>query len=883
MSKDNPKYESHFYGSVQGVVIGDNNTVTFIFQSGEQQTVPFLAPPRPSYYLTGRDELLHDLKQQLLAGKSLALSALNGLPGVGKTALAIELAHDRNILAQFHDGILWAGLGRRPDVLAVLSTWGTALGISSDEIAKLTGIEDWAKAIHTAIAMRRMLLVVDDAWQVEEALAFRVGGPNCAHVLTTRLPEVALRFAGEGVRVVHELSEADGLALLARLAPGLIETEPEEARALVQAVGGLPLALTLMGNYLRVQAHSGQPRRLLAALNRLHQAEERLRLEQPQAPLERHPSIPFDTPLSLLASISISEQALDEQARYVLWTLSIFPPKPNNFSEAAALAVSDRPVEAIDMLTDYGLLESSGAGRYTLHQTIADYARIKHNDATAYERMVKFFVNYIEDHETDLDLLDPETNNVIAALQAAFDLKMWTAMVRGVMAFYHFLEFRGLYTLAEFHLNRAREAARFVGDIIGEITTLINLGRIEEKRGNLEQAEGYYQEALVLARKFEKKEQISDILKGLGWVIGMRGNYEQAETYFLEGLAIARKIEQYKQISALLQGLAWAAQMQGNYEQAETYFLEGLAIARKIGNREQVSDLLQGLGWMMGMRGDFEQAEAYFLECLALAVEIGSREYRINPLLGLGWVKGMHGDYEQAETYFLECLALVREIGHREEMTLLANLGWVTRERGDLEQAEVYFRDALSMARKAGHSEKVSLMLTNLGEVECRRRNYTQAEVYLQEGLAIAREIGSRERIIDPLQSLCLVASERGEYEQAEMYLQEGLALAREIENRWLIGVFLNERGELYLKQQKLASASSAFLESLETSQEVGNKDFNATVLYNLAQVAAAQGNIAEAKSRGQESLAIFEVIGHSKMTEVRQWLAALPLVDISK
>ncbi len=102
MTIDNPKYEPHFYGSVQGVVIGDNNTITFIFQSGEQYTVPFLAPPRPPYYLIGRDNLLHKLKQQLLTGNNLALSALNGLPGVGKTALAIELAHARDVLKHFH-------------------------------------------------------------------------------------------------------------------------------------------------------------------------------------------------------------------------------------------------------------------------------------------------------------------------------------------------------------------------------------------------------------------------------------------------------------------------------------------------------------------------------------------------------------------------------------------------------------------------------------------------------------------------------------------------------------------------------------------------------------------------------------------------------------
>jgi hypothetical protein len=49
--------------------------------------------------------------------------------------------------------------------------------------------------------MKRMLLVVDDAWDVRAALSFKVGGPNCAHLVTTRIPEVAIRFAGEATTV----------------------------------------------------------------------------------------------------------------------------------------------------------------------------------------------------------------------------------------------------------------------------------------------------------------------------------------------------------------------------------------------------------------------------------------------------------------------------------------------------------------------------------------------------------------------------------------------------------------------------------------------------------------------------------------------------------
>ena len=137
--------------------------------------------------LVGREDLLQKLKERLYAGEHVVLSAINGLPGVGKTALAVELVHNREVRAYFRDGVLWAGLGPVPNVAGLLGRWGTLLGVAPDH----TNIEGWQKAITVAIGERRMLLVIDDAWTVEDSLIFQVGNAQCAHLLTTRLPQVA--------------------------------------------------------------------------------------------------------------------------------------------------------------------------------------------------------------------------------------------------------------------------------------------------------------------------------------------------------------------------------------------------------------------------------------------------------------------------------------------------------------------------------------------------------------------------------------------------------------------------------------------------------------------------------------------------------------------
>ena len=80
-------------------------------------------------------------------------------------------------------------------------------------------------------------------------------------------------------------------------------------------------------------------------------------------------------PPSLYATIAVSDQQLSPQAHAALCALAAFPPKPSSFSEEEALVVSQQPAEVLDELWDTGLLETYGTGRYTLHQTVADYAR----------------------------------------------------------------------------------------------------------------------------------------------------------------------------------------------------------------------------------------------------------------------------------------------------------------------------------------------------------------------------------------------------------------------------------------------------------------------------------------------------------------------------
>jgi len=875
------------------------------------------AAPFTSTYLIGRNKLLRSLKQSLCSNRHPVCVAIHGLPGVGKTALSEKLVHDHDIRTYFCDGTLWARVGPKPNVLGLFSRWGALLGIPAVQMEKLTTYDAWHEVLRAAINTRRILFVIDDIWNIDDAVNLKIGGPNCVYLITTRFPDIALKFApGESI-ALPELNISEGLALLAYFVPELVSSESHAAQRLVQLVGGLPLALTLMGKYLQRQTYSGQPRRMKTALERLQDAEERLRLTEPQAALERSPNLPAETPFSLQAVIETSDRQLDENTRNALYALSIFPAKPNSFSEEAALAISAMPVETLDTLTDAGLLESSGPGRYTLHQTIVDYARTKYRDKKVEERLVSYIARYMQQHARSYETLEAESNNILVALNIAYELQMQKELVQITDIFAPFLYMRGLYSLAEEHLIKAYDAANSIKYTKGVISILAHKSEIARKNGYYAQTEAYLRDGISLARQFGDPEQMSLLLGRLGIVIELQGNYVQAEACYLEGLALARQFDLHEHISRLLSGLGMLTGHQGNYVQAEAHLKEALALTRRIGLREGMSTILTTLGWIVTEQGNYAQAEAYLKEGLDLARQIGSGERIAGLLWALGMTATDQGNYAQAEEYLKEGLELARQLSHRELISeLLLKLGIVVTDQGDYKQAEIYLKEGLKLAYQLGHNKLISDLLQKLGIVATKRGNNAQAEAYLRKGLAIARQIGHRELICALLlnlgekaiiqedyiqaekhleEGLTLArqlghrkwmsmllsnlgrqANELGYYAQAEIYLQEGLELARQLGIPQFICILLYNRGDLQLNQQQDYIAETTFREMLSCVPE-GCQDLIASARYGLARVAALQNNIYEARQLGQTSLTIFEKIGHYRTGEIRHWLDTLP------
>lgn len=700
--------------------------------------------------LVGRQKALAQLKERLEDPAQCSFIAIHGLPGVGKTALITAIAHNPDLREHFADGILWAGLGPQPNLLGLLSRWGVQLGLTAAETKTLTGIEPWCQALRTAIGGRRLLIVIDDVWSVEDALACKVGGINCRHLMTTRFPAIASHLTVDGVMPLQELDDNESLALLQSVASQAVIAESQKGLDLVRAAGGLPLALLLMGNYLRTHDYTGKPRRINTLLQRLEDVEVRLRLSASELSLESHPNLSHGTPLSLQSVIAVTDQFLSEQTRTVLYALSILPAKPNNFSEETALAVAACSTDDLDLLSDSGLLECSSANRYMLHQVIADYAHMHQSEQELVQtgkRLITYVLNYLETHKKAYELLEIETSCILAALDLSYEMQEQAALIQGTCTFAPYLILRGFYSLAEQHLQRAYGIANASHDKGALARGIMRyLGEVAQKQGNFDQAEIYFQEGLSIARELGDDEHICDLLTDLGSIFWRRSIYVQAEEYLQEGLLLARKIGNNERIYMILKTLGAVFSGQGDFKRAVESFQIGLELARLTDDRESMCLLVGNLGVALSLQGQQTDAEACFQEGLKLA----------------------------------------RQIGHREQMcVLLLNLGNVKRYQAEYADAEIYFRDGLVVARQIGHREWISALLSDLGSSLWHQGNYSEAESLLNESLLLARQIGRPEIMCNALNeygNFCLI---RDQISTAEKSFQEMLHVIPSDERAW--------------------------------------------------------------------------------------------------
>jgi transcriptional regulator with XRE-family HTH domain len=335
-------------------------------------------PPLPAM-LIGRAAALSELKGRLGVGRPTnaglvmqVVTAVHGWPGVGKTSIALALAHDPEITDRYPDGVLWVFLGQTPDLLSEICGWGLALGVPS--VRQAQTLRQASSQVAALLRKRKMLLLIDDVWRTEDAIPFLIGGRNCATLVTTRLKFVADRLAPRpgNVYKLDVLTDQAAIALLTELAPTVCRNHPNDCLALVRELEGLPLALQVAGRLLNAEEQRG-----LAVgdlLRELRQGVDRL-LTEP-APSDMIDIMQQTTP-TVAVLLQKSTSVLDPVTRERFIMLAPFAPKPATFQldDLAAMWETSDSITTVRQLVDRGLLESLGESRFQIHAILVAHAR----------------------------------------------------------------------------------------------------------------------------------------------------------------------------------------------------------------------------------------------------------------------------------------------------------------------------------------------------------------------------------------------------------------------------------------------------------------------------------------------------------------------------
>ncbi|MGW2447876.1 BTAD domain-containing putative transcriptional regulator [Streptomyces sp. NPDC001675] len=317
--------------------------------------------PHAAADFTGRAEDTERIRQTLLSRETEAMPIVlvTGMGGVGKTSLVMHSV--QTVLPAYPDGQLYADLrgadGTPADPASVLASFLRALGERDSYIP--SELPERAALYRSLLAQRRVLIVLDNAADLQQVTPLLPGSPTCAVVVTSRnalatLP-VSLRL------VLGPLPPDEALHLFAQLIGTVrIEAEPQAAHRILTACGGLPLAVRIIGSRL-----AARPAWRLAAV------AERLAHEQ-----HRLSELSVDT-VTVESSFAMGYSQLDQQARRAIRLLAL--PPQSMYDLPTACAVLDAPADTIrailERLVGVGLMESPAMDRYRYHDLVRLFAR----------------------------------------------------------------------------------------------------------------------------------------------------------------------------------------------------------------------------------------------------------------------------------------------------------------------------------------------------------------------------------------------------------------------------------------------------------------------------------------------------------------------------
>jgi tetratricopeptide (TPR) repeat protein/DNA-binding SARP family transcriptional activator len=729
--------------------------------------LPAVAP-----HFTGRAAELAGLDSLLDAaagdGAAVVISAVGGMAGVGKTALAVRWAH--RVADRFPGGQLYVNLrgfgpaGDLVDPAAAIRGFLDGLGVAAERIPVSTQAQ--AGLYRSLLAGRRMLLVLDNARDEDQVRPLLPGSGSCVVVVTSRTRLTGLA-AGEGARLVSldVLSDDDAHEVLAgRLGDGRAAAEPDALAELIRLCGRLPLALAITA--ARAADRPGFPLAGLAA---------ELREGQRLAGLDAG-----DAATSVQAVFWWSYQQLDAAAARMFRLLGLHP--GHDITEDAAARLAGLPGrQARDLLRSLVrgcLLTEPRPGRYVFHDLLRAYATGQAEAADSrtgrHAALTRLFDYYLAAAEaaakalptegwprgtvapdpgardfTSEDAawawLDAERANLTAIAAHAAGSGWPGSTIRLASALFRYLDDAGHYTDARTVHTAALGAARRVSDRSAQADELRHCAA-DFRQGRYDQASGKLRAALEIYRDLGDRFGQERTLSNLGLVLRRQGSYAEAVDHHRQALVLARALGDTFGEALALTGLGSTLCLQGHYQPAIDHHRQAIALYQEIGDRREEGFALENLAVALVRQERWQEAA----DCLDLALaalrQARSRHSEVAITNTFGAVLAGQGHYQEAADHCRQALSLCRELGDRSgEAGALNSIGEALTALGIPAQASSQHQDALTVAAEVNDRYEQARAHRGLARASTATGDTIQARRYWQHAFTLYTDLGCPE------------------------------------------------------------------------------------------------------------------------------------------
>ncbi|MFJ6610451.1 AfsR/SARP family transcriptional regulator [Streptomyces sp. NPDC091289] len=709
------------------------------------EPAPAPAPLRPAQLpatvpdFTGRSAFVTELGNRLAAaeGTVMAVSAVAGIGGVGKTTLAVHVAHQAR--RHFPDGQLYVDLqgagARAAEPETVLGAFLRALGTADSAIPDT--LDERAALYRSTLDGRRILILLDNAHDAAQIRPLLPGTPGCAALVTSRVRMVDL--AGAHLVDLDVMSPEEALQLFTRIV-GVerVSSEREAALDVVAACGFLPLAIRIAAS--RLAARRTWTVSVLAA----KLADERRRLDELQA-----------GDLAVKATFELGYGQLEPaQARaFRLLGLADGP----DISLAAAAALLDLDPHAaedlLEALVDTSLVESAAPGRYRYHDLVRLYARAcAERDEQppverelALSRLLDFYlataagvyalerpgdrtVDHLEaterqglsftDHGRALDWLYAEAGCLLACVQQNRGPASIRRAVDLLLAAKDLAESGANARQFESAATTVRDAAVEVGDPHAEARARLTLAQVHSMAGRFDQAEDEARKAMLLAPSVDDVWTHCNAPNELGIVAGYRNQQEEAEALLRQACTAFRADGNHAGEASALCNLSRVHLAMGRTASAVKLAGEGVALYNRMGLTLRLANGRYALGLALARANRPEEAEVRLTEALAVFRESRQRLWEGMTLFRLAEVQLTAEHPAQAAALAEQALTVLLHIGGEwRRANVLTVLGQALHGIGQADRAQVCWREALSVfdQLKAPESESVSRLLAMTG------------------------------------------------------------------------------------------------------------------------------------------------------------------------